>query len=248
MNSSTSLCRQVCPHRCFDPRTQPVARVPPAHPQLSLPGHRPQTSGWSASSPFRRCRTILPAGSPHLPLSAQPFRGFVRFHASFPSVPVRRRDSLTREPHRQPNGEFAESPCSISSPTVGMGEKRGRERLQAGQIWTEGSAIVLKRNTSSASIERNRNNLKLSTIPLRGLTSACRATGRPAGMNTRGWQVGIPSWAESRPLFAEMPRPTEPIVFVLRLTAAARSTPSWRAPGSAGRCNRDRWAERLRRP
>src|ERR1035438_3816471 len=44
-------------------------------PAAPLPGHRPQTSGSSASSPFRRCRTILPAGSPHLPLSAQSSRG-----------------------------------------------------------------------------------------------------------------------------------------------------------------------------
>ena len=34
MNSSTNLCRQVWPQRCLDARTQPVARVPPAHPQF----------------------------------------------------------------------------------------------------------------------------------------------------------------------------------------------------------------------
>ena len=220
MNSSTSLCRQVCPHRCFDPGAQPVARVPTADAQLStlFVSDEPVVGLF-----LFRCANVARYGLPdhrNPPSPRNVSADFIGSASTFPSLRSQERRSPSGPSHWKLLGNC---PPSFHRAFPEMGEQGGKESAV-------GSKFEDKSNWPRGSV------LKLGTALACG--RSCERAG--AIVRNRGGQKSADLRIRCAPLDDRAGGASTSKAHLLLAYCLARSSPSWRAPGSGGRSNRDK--------
>ena len=245
MNSSTSLCRQVCPHRCFMPGR---CRLRELHPlRRSSPPCSEATNQWfvcffsvAQMSHDMACRiTAFP-----------PFRTVfprISMVAHVLSRPGRRPGSIAAGRAGNPNGNLLGIAflhfIAHSWGWVSCGWKEsedgsklnweGEPRSELGRAGSSGG----KKTEPALADER------INPMAVKVLRRDGEEQRQPQVLRLRSPRRPPPRMTGRK---GHGPG-TKQAVKDLRPIAEARSSLSWRGPGSAGRCNRDKCFETTRR-